>query len=175
MSVSCALRRLLRIRELEEEQSRNALDSAQGELVQLEAALNAARAREQFGRRLVSDSAWSGEPEDWFAGLAESRFAAHHAVALSDRIESVEPEIEELRQTFLSRRVERLQSETLIKEAEELVHFEADRRSQRALDDGHGSRIFRGNKKAMRRSPHTGPASGQRSDTHSGQSDFGET
>ncbi len=57
MAVSRALRRLLRIRELEEEQSRLALESALGELNRLKHALTATAERDRRGRRLVEASA----------------------------------------------------------------------------------------------------------------------
>jgi hypothetical protein len=175
VSVSRALRRLLRIRELEEEQSRLALDSVQGQLAQLEGALTAAQERARLGRRLVSDSAWNGKLQDRLAGLEEARFAVRHAVALSDRIESAKIEVDELRQSFLARRVERRQSETLIKEAEASDHLEAERYGQQALDDGYRSRMFRGRRSAMRRTRKMGPSSGHQSKTPEGQSNARET
>ena len=64
MAVSRALRRLLRVLEIEEEQSRLALESAVGELGILEHSLTATRTRERSGRRLVISSAQSGELPD---------------------------------------------------------------------------------------------------------------
>jgi hypothetical protein len=57
MAVSRALRRLLRIRELEEEQGRLALESALGELHRLENALMATFERKHRGRSLVLSTA----------------------------------------------------------------------------------------------------------------------
>ena len=56
MAASRALRRLLRIRELQEEQSRLALESALGELHRLEHALASTFVRERRGRSLVQAS-----------------------------------------------------------------------------------------------------------------------
>ena len=70
MAVSRALRRLLRVRNLEEGQCRLALDSALGELSRLEQALEAAAERGSQGRRLVEASAVSGELADRLAGLS---------------------------------------------------------------------------------------------------------
>jgi len=61
VAVSRALRRLLRIREIEEEQCKLALESALGELHRLEHALTATSALDRRGRRLVEASAHSGE------------------------------------------------------------------------------------------------------------------
>lgn len=143
MPVSRALFRLLRIRELEEEQSQHALESAMGELIQLEKALAATVERERRGRRLVSASVLTGELPDRLAGLEEARVALRHAAALSDRVESVEGDVEALRRSFLVRRVERRQAETLIRETQARDAVEAHRRDQRMLDEWHGSRLFR--------------------------------
>jgi len=57
MAVSRALRRLLRIRDLQEEQSRLVLESALGELHRLENAMTATFVRDRQGRSLVQASA----------------------------------------------------------------------------------------------------------------------
>lgn len=143
MAVSRALRRLLHIRELEEEQNRLALESAVGELNRLEHARIAAFARERQGRRLVENSAHTGQLPDRLAGLEESRSAALHAVALGPRIDAKGEEVAARRQEFLLKRVERRQAETLIQETEAREAILADRRGQQALDDWYGSRQYR--------------------------------
>ena len=75
MPVSPALRRLLRIRELEEVQCRLALESALGEISGLEKALTQSTGRDREGRRLVSLSVQSGELPGRLAGLEEPRAA----------------------------------------------------------------------------------------------------
>ena len=82
MAVSLALRRLLRIRNLQEEQSRLALESALGELHRLEHALTAAIERGRRGRSLVQSSIQTGQLMDRLAGFEESRSASLHAAAL---------------------------------------------------------------------------------------------
>lgn len=148
MAVSRALRRLLRVRELEEEQSRLALDSALGELNRLRCALRAATERDWRGRQLVSASARSGELSDRLAGLEETRAAVRHSNLISARIASAESEVEELRRNFLVQRVERRQAETLIKEIEARDAVEALRRTQQGLDEWHRSRSFQAKEKA---------------------------
>lgn len=143
MAVSHALRRLLCIRELVEEQDRLALESALGELNRLEGALKVTAARDRRGRELVSGSAQTGELPDWLAGLEESRAASGRAKSLSLRVEVAEREVAGLRESFLARRVERRQAETLIQETEATDAVESARRAQQALDDWHRSRIFR--------------------------------
>jgi flagellar biosynthesis chaperone FliJ len=143
MAVSRALRRLLRIRDLEEEQSRLALESALGELNRLEHAFAATAERDRQGRQLVRSSAESGEVPDRLAGLEEIHAATRHAAALAPRIAEMEGSVAVLREEFLRRRVERRQAETLIRESEAEIAVEAGRRSQQALDDWHRNRLHR--------------------------------
>lgn len=141
MSVSRGLRRLLRIRNLEEEQRRLALDSAVAELARLEAARAAAVVRACRGRGLVRVSAESGEWLDRWAGIAEQQTAGVHAEALAPRIADSQLGVAALRQEFLNKRVERRQAETLIEEAEARDEREGARREQQSLDDWFGNRL----------------------------------
>ena len=143
MAPSRALRRLLRIRDLEEEQSRLALESALGELNRLEDALKATVERERRGRRLVEASARTGELPDRLAGIEEAHTADRLFAVLGPRIAAKEEEVMARRQEFLSKRVERRQAETLIKESEAQEAIEAERRGQQALDNRYGSRQYR--------------------------------
>jgi hypothetical protein len=143
MAVSRALRRLIHIRGLEEEQKRLALESALGELSRLEHALTSAAERERQGRRLVEDSARTGQLPDRLAGFEETRSAVCHAAALGPRIETMEDDVAAFRSEFLSKRVERRQAETLIQETEAQEAIAASRRGQQALDDWYGSRLYR--------------------------------
>jgi len=142
MAVSRALRRLMRIRDLQEEQSRAALEFALGELQCLEDALAATCEQDHRGRNLVHVSAETGEVADRLAGLEETRTASRHAEALGPRIDAMGEEVAELRQVFLMKRVERRQAETLIHEVEARESVEAIRRGQQSLDDWYSSRIF---------------------------------
>jgi hypothetical protein len=143
MAVSRVLRRLLRIRNLEEEQGRLALESALGELMNLQNVLAAAVERARRGRRLVGTSAQSGELPDRLAGLEETRAAERRTAALAPRIAEAELDVVALRREFLARRVERRQAETLIRETEAQDAAEAGRRGQQALDDWFGNKMHR--------------------------------
>jgi aspartokinase len=143
MAVSRALRRLLRIRDIQEEQSRLVLESALGELHRLEHALAVTHERNRRGRSLVQASAQTGELTDRLAGLVESRSARIHAAALGPRIDGMGEEVADRRQEFLSKRVERRQAETLIQEAEAQEAIESGRRGQQALDVWYSSRLYR--------------------------------
>jgi len=148
MAVSRALRRLLRIRSLEEEQRRLALESAIGELNRLEHALAATAERDRRGRRLAAASAHTGELTDRLAGLEETRAATRHAAALAPRIAAVELGVAALRQEFLGKRVERRQAETLIRETEARDAIENGRHGQQALDDWYRFRLHRAESEA---------------------------
>ena len=141
MAVSRALRRLLRIRDLEEEQGKIALENALGELSRLENALTAATARDHRGRRLVESSAHSGQLADRIAGIEEVRIAKRHAELLGPRIENKAEEVTERRQAYLEKRVERRQAETLISETEARDAVETNRRSQQGIDDWYRNRL----------------------------------
>ena len=135
MAISRAIRRLKQVRELEEELSQAALESAVGGLRRMESALVAAEERERIGRRQVTASATTGELVDRIAGLEETRAALRHGAALRPRIAEAELEVARRRQVFLAKRMERRQVETLIQKTEAEDTVDADRRTQRDLDD----------------------------------------
>lgn len=135
MAVSRAMRRLLQVLEIQEEQSRAALESARAEFRQLEQALNGSVERERGGRRLVAASAVTGEITDRIAGMEESRTARRIAAALAPRIAEAELTLQTRQHDFLGKRIERRQTETLMAEAEILETTAAGRRTQRILDD----------------------------------------
>ncbi|MGA2849811.1 MAG: hypothetical protein ABSE46_12505 [Terracidiphilus sp.] len=143
MAVSRALRRLLRIRDLQEEQSRLALESSLGELNRLEDALKATENRDRRGRLLLDASARSGELPDRLSGLEESRTAARISAVLAPRIEAKAFDVAARRQEFQTMRVARKQAETLIADAESAEAIDAGRRDQQSLDDLYSSRLQR--------------------------------
>jgi hypothetical protein len=143
MAVSRALRRLLNVLEIEEDQCRLALETAMGEVRLLERSMTAARTRERSGRQLFISSASSGELPDRLAGIEETRAARRRALALTPRIADAELEAAELREAYLLKRVERRQAETLIEEAEARDAIEAGRHGQQALDDWYLNRLHR--------------------------------
>lgn len=143
MAVARAMRRLLKVLEIEEEQAKLALESAMGELKLLEHGWAAAVERNRAGRRLVTASAESGNLSDRWAGLEEARVGNRRAELLKPRIAEASLVVNTQRQAYLARRVERRQVETLIEEAEARDAVEALRRGQRALDDWYLNRLHR--------------------------------
>jgi len=135
MAVSRAMRRLLQVLEIQEEECRAALESARAEFRQLEQALTRSVECERGGRRLVAASAVTGEVTDRIAGIEETRTARRIAAVLAPRIAEAELAVHSRRREFLGKRIERRQTETLIEEAKALDKTEAGRRAQRDLDD----------------------------------------
>lgn len=135
--------RVVRIRQMEEDESRRTLDLVLAELAQLELGLRAAEQRERSGRSLVVASATSGEIADRIAGMEDSRSGGRRSAALRSRIRVAEDAVASLRQEYLSKRTSRLQAETLA--AAEKAREAADslRRDQRAVDDWYLMRIRR--------------------------------
>lgn len=139
MPVSNALKRLLRIRDLEQEQHRRALESALAELRQLEDALVRAATRERDGRSSftasVLDRVPDEKPVELQSSRVESAIGQKHMVALTPRISRAEVQAAMRRQEFLLKRMERRQAETLIQEIEASDTIEAVRQSQQKLDE----------------------------------------
>lgn len=135
MAVSRVMLRLLRIRELEEEQNRGALESALGELNRLERALEMTCEYDRQGRRMVAESTHTGIVADRMLGLMESRAAAERSVQLAEQIAEANEEIAALRDALLRKRVERRQSETLVEGVRARHAVETLRREQHSLDD----------------------------------------
>jgi hypothetical protein len=141
MAASRALRRLLRVLTIEEDQCRLALESALGELRLFEQALSATTDQARSGRRLVIASARSGDLPDRLAGIEETHAAERRAIVLAFRIAQAKANSDALRQTFLAKRVECRQAETLITEAEAKEAVIAARRAQQGLDDWYLNRL----------------------------------
>lgn len=143
MAVSNALKRLQQIRELEEEQQRLALESALGELRRIEKALRAARERERAGRQRIAASAPSSDPADRVAAIVEMDVGSRDVSLLTRRLAAAEQWAADLRHTYLAKRTEKRQAETVICAAESLAAVERRRRDQQQLDDWHGARRSR--------------------------------
>ncbi|MGC1462329.1 MAG: hypothetical protein WA802_09015 [Terracidiphilus sp.] len=141
MAVSPGLRRLLRVLTIEEEQCRLTLESAIESLRHLERAYAATSSQARSGRQLVVNSAQTGELTDRLAGLEEAHSAKKRAIALLPRLAEAETEVEQCRRTFLAKRVECRQAETLIREAEARDALIAGRRTQQGLDDWYLNRF----------------------------------
>ncbi len=149
MPVSNALKRLLRIRDLEQEQHRRALESALSELRRLEDALERASVRERGGRSEFaagvldqnpqfdqdSDQESHAKPLALQSALVETAIGQNHAQALAPRISRATAQAALRQREFLLKRMERRQAETLIRETEATDAIEATRQGQKNADD----------------------------------------
>jgi flagellar biosynthesis chaperone FliJ len=166
MSASRALRRLLQVLESEEEQRRAALESGLGELARLTRALESTGSRERAGRGLIASGVVSGELRDRLAGIEETQTARRVAAALKPRLAEAEQNATALRQAYLAKRIERRQAETLVEKANARELAEAEKRSQRMLDDRFLSRFH-----ADRSDRKKGPAAQDRAENGGGKID----
>lgn len=140
MPVSEAMRRLLHLRALEEEQLKLALECSLGELHRLEQALAATRMRESAGRRAFGWAAQSEDAADRVAGLVAWESAQRQARRLESLVSEAGRHAAELREVYLAKRTERRQVETVIHESEGLEAADDARREQRSTDDWFGNR-----------------------------------
>jgi len=135
LAVSKAIRRLLHLLNMEEEMHRRELESAQGELTQLESALMAAGQQERRGRQLVNSGVLSEDLPDRLTGLEEAHAGSRLGSFLQQHIEVAILQVNERREEYLAKRLERRQAETLVEAAEAMDKVEVNRKSQQALDE----------------------------------------
>jgi predicted GIY-YIG superfamily endonuclease len=140
MPVSRSLRRLFRIRELEEEQSRQALDASLAELRRLELALRGAAQQGRRGREIVDRGLRAGSLNERIAGLEEEASAERLSLALGIWIHDLQSKVDALREVYRMKSLERRQAETLVDEVEMQSRIDAARREQAGLDDWYGNR-----------------------------------
>lgn len=137
MPASRSLLRLLKIRALEEEQRRLALDSAVAELQRWEAARQASLKSARNGRELMARHVASPDPMDRVAALVHTASAERRGAILTEKINIARAMVEARREEYLAKRVERRQAETLIDESEKRDAADRTRKGQQALDDWH--------------------------------------
>lgn len=152
MPVSSALRRLLRIRDMQEDQHRQTLESALGELHSLEDALVACHQHACAGRELVAASVGQPDTTDRAAAQVEIATSERRAIVLAPHIESAFVHASAARQVFLETRVERRQAESLVEAAEAADAVQDLRRDQQTMDDWFGGRRHRETSKSSRKS-----------------------
>ena len=140
MGMTKILERLLRIRDLEEQDRRAVFEKALAQLHLLQSARQAAWQMEKQGRARVAESVRSGDISDRQAGLVETSTARAKLRSIAADVYAAEQECLERREEFLQKRVERQQAETLRDEAAHRELQEAERRSQMGIDDWFGTR-----------------------------------
>jgi hypothetical protein len=149
------MRRLLHVRDVEEEQYRMALETALGAFHALEHARAVAIMRQHAGREFLSASALTGEITDRTAALVEVKFAVRCVTVLAARLADAENNVMHAREAYIDKRIERRQAATLIEEAEAQEEIESLRRAQQSLDETYGASLHRGKRGAGKRPTQT--------------------
>jgi flagellar export protein FliJ len=134
------LQRLLRIRELQEEQSRVELEAAVGHRNRVADELVETKSRQAQGRSAfvagISDRDRTGRA----AGMIEMEQARKEQPRIATRLEAANAKVERQRNEFLEHRTARRQVETLVSAEQAALREEAARRAQQTLDDWYGRR-----------------------------------
>jgi len=137
------LQRLLRIRELREEQSRVELEAAVGQRNRVAQELVEAKSRQAQGRSAfvagISDRDRTGRA----AGMIQMEQARKEQPHIATRLEAANAEVERQRDEFLAHRTARRQVETLVNAEQASLQEEAARRAQQTLDDWYSRRESR--------------------------------
>jgi flagellar biosynthesis chaperone FliJ len=158
------LRRLFRIRELEEDQSRLALDASLAELRRLESALRGTAQQGRRGREIMDQGLRTGSLDERIAGLEEEASAERLSSALGIWIQELQSKVDALRDVYCVKSLERRQAETLVNEAEARSRIDGARREQAGLDDWYGNRTHARNREESRFDLETGLAASSGSD-----------
>jgi flagellar export protein FliJ len=158
MQVAPGLARLHAIREAEEKQCRNALDTAAADLSALQRGLAGAKQRRVSARALLTAGVRNNVAEDRLAALDETEALDRIIRVLVERIRDAEERVVQARSRFLAKRVERRQVETLLDAARLEANIEESRKSQSAMDEWFRSRSFNERDRLSR--PPCSPAAG---------------
>jgi flagellar biosynthesis chaperone FliJ len=139
MALSASLRRLLSIRQAEEDRSQSEMERANTELQRLESASARAQERGKSAQGLVASSVQTGELLDRVAGLQEIATVKRTQEVLRKRIRAAADDAQHKQQEFMSKRIARRQVEALIDAKSNEARTAFDRKAQSALDDWHRS------------------------------------
>jgi len=134
------LARLLRLRELEEEQSRTELEAAVGVRNRVRVELAEVSDRQTLGRRNFATGIAARDPLGRTGAMMELERAREQQVKIRTRFDASEAEVARQREEFLLRRTERRQVETLVDDQQAMDVIETARRAQQMLDDWYGRR-----------------------------------
>jgi hypothetical protein len=152
MARTRGLLRLLRVRQLEEEYCKTALNSALTELNRLSRALKTAAEREHQGRMLSLEGIRACVLPDRLAGLEEVRAARVLQRALIAKIETAEQVAGECQARYTEKRIQRRQVESLLESAKAKDAEQASRRTQEELDDRHRCSMWQSQQAQQRQS-----------------------
>ena len=144
MAVRRVLSRLLRLRELEEEQSRVELEIAVGKRNRVAEQLAQAVQRQAQGRRNFANGIVERDTTSRTGAVMEMEQARRQQLRIEPRLAAADTEVGRQREEFLARRTKRRQVETLVDQERAMIREEAGRRAQQVLDDWYGQRSARG-------------------------------
>jgi flagellar biosynthesis chaperone FliJ len=135
------LRRLLRIRELEEDQRRLQLEALVMERDQVASTIQELSDQELAGRHSVIQHILEPDGAARAGALITMQQLRDQISLQQQRLETSEAALQSTRDSYLSSRTARLQIETLLELQLRLAQEQADRRSQQVLDQWYGQKI----------------------------------
>jgi len=138
MSGKKAFLRLMRLRELEEEQSRQVLELSVGRHREIQGELAQATSRQAESRAQFVASAGEADTSGRCGAMLEMSFAAQQQHQAQLALQAADLAVATQRAEFLVRRTERRQVETLLRQQRSLLEIETRRRAQQILDDWYG-------------------------------------
>ena len=134
------LLRLLRLRQLEEDQSRQTLEAAVVERDHAQRQFAMAAEHQTLGRRQFVSGVLRQNPLERTGAVLEIERAAREQTRLLPMLEAAEIEVTQRRALFLAQRTDRRQVETLVENERLKSEVEVARRAQQMLDDWYGRR-----------------------------------
>jgi flagellar export protein FliJ len=134
------LERLWRLRELEEEQSRLALEERVQDRDRIVQRLESASRAAVQSRRIFAERLGDPDTAARTGALVELEHARRRQAAIRPQFEVAETNVEMGREEFLTRRTARRQLETLLEREHRAAREEIVRRAQQMLDDWYGRR-----------------------------------
>lgn len=140
MPTSLLLKRLLRIRQLQEEQSQAALKTASGNLSLLRQAVERAQTRQARGKSLFISGAAAEDATDRIAGLCETQCAWAREQRLVKEVRQAEIAHQRQLAELTAAHQERRKGELLVDAAEQKMNADVKRQQQKELDELHRHR-----------------------------------
>ncbi|WP_263359581.1 hypothetical protein [Acidicapsa ligni] len=134
------LRRVLRLRELQEEQSRLMLEAAAAERMRMERVMESAVQLQVSGRRSFLSAVLAADGPGRVGGNFDQQQGGSLKEQIAPQLAAAEIKVGQQRAEFLSRRTERRQVVILIENEQALADTAIERRTQQILDDWYGRR-----------------------------------
>ena len=134
------LSRLVRLRELEEEQGRLSLEDAVRRRGRVCEEMDHAKKETEMGRMSFLNGVARRDALGRTGGLIGMEIGVRECARVAPRLQGADREVELQREEFLRRRTARMQVESLATEARNLAEAEVAQRAQQILDDWYGRR-----------------------------------